>query len=313
MATSIDRIAISAIDTADDRALHRWLAVRNQVDPRPLTPAAFRAELTAATEHLELIATLDGADVGAAEGGWGAIAQESKTTFLVGWVVPGARRHGVGSALIDRLVAFAMGHGMTTGRSVALDGDEGALRFAARYGLEQVGRGQDGRLDLTPTHATSSAVPPAAIMIASFAERPDLEASVYHLDVLVAPEIPTLALEPTPSFAAWQAQTSGDPGFLPELSLIALRGDVVVGAIQMYDNGEGAAFIGMTAVHPDARRQGIARALKVELAARAVRAGWHRLETFNDGSNERMRGLNAELGYTYLPVMAMLKGPLATR
>ncbi len=124
----------------------------------------------------------------------------------------------------------------------------------------------------------------------------------------VAPEIPTLALEPTPSFAAWQAQTSGDPGFLPDLSLIALREDVVVGAIQMYDNGEGTAFIGMTAVDPDARRQGIARALKVELAARAVRTGWRRLETYNDGSNERMRGLNAELGYTYLPVHGHAQG-----
>ncbi len=154
MATTIDSIAISAIDTADDPALERWLAVRNRVDPRPLTLAGFRAELTAATEHLELIATLDGVDVGAADGGWGAISEESKTSFLVGWVVPGARRHGVGSALIDRLVAFAMDHGMATGRSVALDGDDGALRFAARYGLEQVGRGQDGRLELTPAHAT---------------------------------------------------------------------------------------------------------------------------------------------------------------
>jgi hypothetical protein len=76
MATTIDGIAISPIDTDDDGALARWLAVRNRVDPRQLTPAGFRAELSAATEHVALIATLDDVDVGAADGGWGAIAEE---------------------------------------------------------------------------------------------------------------------------------------------------------------------------------------------------------------------------------------------
>ena len=112
------------------------------------------------------------------------------------------------------------------------------------------------------------------------------------------------------SFEAWQAQTSGDTGFLPELSVIALRAGQVVGAIQMYDNADGVAFIGMTAVHPDHRRAGIARAMKTEVAARAARAGWRQLETFNDGTNERMLALNLELGYAYLPRVVNLKGPL---
>jgi len=306
-------LTIIEIDITDDDLLARLLAVRNQVEPRSVTVAGYRAETTAAVEHLELLAVQDERDVGAAIGGWGAILAEMGETFLEAWVLPDARRQGIGTALVDRLVTFSRSHGMAAGRAYTRVGDDASLRFAARYGLEQVGRGQDGRLDLAPAHATPSARPPAGITIVSFAERPDLEEPVYHLDALVAPEIPTLALEPIPSFEAWQAQTSGDPGFLPDLSLIALREGAVVGAIQMYDNGEGTAFIGMTAVHPDARRQGIARALKVELAARAVRTGWHRLETFNDGSNDRMRGLNAELGYTYLPVMAMLKGSLTTR
>ena len=145
----------------------------------------------------------------------------------------------------------------------------------------------------------------------AFAERPDLERAIYDLDILVQPEIPTMALEPTPSFEAWQEQTSGDPGFLRELSVMAVQDESVLGSIQMYDNADGVAFIGMTAVHPDQRRHGIARALKVEVAARAARSGWRQIETYNDGTNERMRALNVELGYEYRPRMVNLKGPLA--
>ena len=66
----------------------------------------------------------------------------------------------------------------------------------------------------------------------------------------------------------------------------------------------------MTAVHPDARRRGVARLLKIELARRARDAGWVGIETYNDGSNERIRGLNESLGYVYDPPYVSLRGPL---
>jgi RimJ/RimL family protein N-acetyltransferase len=91
-----------------------------------------------------------------------------------------------------------------------------------------------------------------------------------------------------------------------------VRDGRLVGSIQIYDNAEGTAFIGMTAVDPGARRQGIARALKVELARRAASTGWHRIETYNDEANIRMRALNEALGYVYMPVYVNLKGPLPT-
>ena len=65
-----------------------------------------------------------------------------------------------------------------------------------------------------------------------------------------------------------------DPGYLPELSLLALQHERLVGSIQLYDNADQVVFIGMIAVHPDARRRGIARLLKVELERRA-RGGRH--------------------------------------
>lgn len=309
--TVLESLEVMVVDTADDVALGRWLAVRNAVDPRPLTLAGFRAELVAATVHLELVAALDGVDVAAGGCAWGTISAESGTVFLEAWVTPGARRRGIGSLLMDRCVAFARGRGMVIGRATAVDGDAGALAFADRYGLKPVGWGQLGHLQLTPAHAAQPAPPHRDdVQITSLAERPDLDRAVYDLDVLVQPEVPTLALEPIPSFAAWRAGTIDDAGFLAELSLLALRDEHIVGSILVYDNGDRMAFIGMTAVDPAARRQGIARALKVELAGRAARAGWDRIETFNDGTNERMRALNTDLGYVYQPRLVTLKGPL---
>ena len=122
-----------------------YLPVRNEIDPRPVTIDGWRAERTIAIEHLELVATLDGDDVGVAECGWGSVSGESKTAFLGAWVLPAARRRGVGTALVDRCVAFARKHGMTSGRSGALEGDDAAIRFAARYGLEVKGAAQIGR------------------------------------------------------------------------------------------------------------------------------------------------------------------------
>jgi len=307
--TGVAGLEIVTVAIEDDDALGRWLTIRNAVDVRPLTIAGYRAELSGVAQDQALLATLDGVDVGAAEVGWSAVSLESHTAFLVAWVLPAWRGRGGGTSLVDECLSFARAAGMRTGRSFALDGDDGSIHFAARYGLDVVGGGQIGWLDLTPEHADATPLS-EGIEITSLADRPDLEYEVYELDELVRPEIPTMALEPRPSFEAWHAQVGGDPGFVPGLSLLALREGRLVGSMLIFDNAEGTAFIGMTAVHPDARRQGIARALKTELAARATRAGWKRLETYNDGTNERMRGLNTELGYEYQPRHVSLKGPL---
>ena len=311
-APSLATVTILEMEIADDDQLGRLLAVRNQVEPRQLTVAGYRAETTAAIEHLELLAVQDGRDVGAAIGGWGAILAEMGEAFLEAWVLPDARRRGVGSALVDRLVTFARRHGMSNGRAFTRVGDDESLRFAARYGLEPTGGGQEGFLDLDVSQAGASTPLPAGIEMTTLAERPDLLHAVYELNVVVRPEIPSSAGEPIPSFEAWDEQTTGDPGFLPELSILAVRDGHLVGTLQMYDNAEGTAFIGMTAVDPGARRQGIARALKTELARRALSSGWRRIETYNDGTNDRMRALNEDLGYAYLPASVNLKGRLPT-
>jgi len=307
--TDIADLQIITVPIDDDLLLGRFLSVRNEVDTRPLTLAGYRAEAIAARVHHELLASIEGQDVGAAVVAWGEISIESKTIFIDAWVLATHRRLGVGTRLVDRCMAFARDAGMVTARTYVLEVDDGSVAFATRYGMVVTGGGQLGWLDLTEAHRMPVSAP-EGIEITTWAERPDLEREVFDLFALVRPEVPTLALEPEPSFEAWHRELANDPGFAPGLSVLALRDGRVVGSLIIFDNDEGNAFIGMTAVHPDARRQGIARALKTELAARAVQGGFRRIETYNDGTNERMRGLNLDLGYQYQPRHLSLKGPL---
>ena len=298
-------IQIRPVETDDD--FERFMAIRNAVDPHPMTGGSFRAERKTAIGQRHLLATEGGADVGAATIGWNAMSMESGGAFLDAWVLPAYRGRGAGSAMFDDLTAAARDVGLTRLFAAVVDGDAPSLAFARHRGLEVDGQGQEGHLDLATAPDRSDTTLPG-ITTTSLAERPDLARAIYDLSMRVRPEIPMLANEPTPSFEAWRSSTIDDPGYVPELSVLALDGERVVGALDIYDNTGGVAFIGMTAVDPGARRRGIGRYLKEELTRRAKTAGWQRIETYNDGANERIRGLNVALGYVYGPVILVLRG-----
>lgn len=301
-------IDILSVDT--DADLERLLAVRNAVDPRPVQADTWRSELGGAIATSTLLASFDGRDVGAGRVTWGAIGLANGLAFLDIWVVPDARGTGIGRRLWSALADFARDSGLQRISVAVVEGDAASQGFAERRGLTPSGGGQLGYLDLAAGHADERASLPDGITLTTLAERPELEPAVYDLDMLVRPEVPAMAGELAPSYEAWQAELTSDEGFLKALSLVALRDAAVVGVVQVYDGGGGSVFIGMTAVAPSARRIGLARALKQELARRAAANGYHRIETYNDGANDRIRGLNESFGYVYYPRMVILKGPL---
>ena len=129
--------------------LETWLAVRNAVDPRPMTLAGLRAERSADTTALDLIAWVHDTAVGAAATGWGPISDESRMTWVWIWVLPEHRHRGIGGRMFDRLAAFARDGGMERVTGVVVEGDTDSLRFCERRGLEVDGAGSLGHLDLT--------------------------------------------------------------------------------------------------------------------------------------------------------------------
>jgi GNAT superfamily N-acetyltransferase len=295
-----------------DADLERVLAIRNAMVADHQTLAALRAERASTEAALDLLAEAGHRDVGAGSIAWGRIAAESRNVYVFAWVLPEMRHKGIGGELLDRLVAFARDRGMQEMSTLVYADELDTIAFLERRGLKRDGGGQLGRLELTGA-ATDRAVGPIdGIDLAAAADRTDLERQHYELHAVTRHEIPTLAHDPMPSFEAWRDVGAPDKGYLADLSIYALDGDRLVGAVDIFDGGDGAIFIGMTAVHPDARRRGIARLMKVELERRARAAGRTRIDTFNDGTNERIRGLNESLGYVYNPPYVSLRGPLPT-
>jgi GNAT superfamily N-acetyltransferase len=297
-------------EATSEADIERVLAVRNAVEHEYQTLAAFRAERAGTREALDLLAERDGHDVGAGSIAWGPGSVESRNVWIFGWVLPDHRRQGIGGALLERLVAFAREHGMERMTTLVYADEPESIAFVERRGLEVDGGGQVGKLDLT-TAPTDRGVPPIdGIEIATSAERPDLDRQSYELHSATHHEIPMMAGQPMPSFEAWLEMGGEDSGYLRDQSLMALDGGRVVATVDVFDSGDDVMFIGMTTVHPDSRRRGIARLLKVELERRARAAGWKRIETWNDGTNDRIRGLNESLGYVYNPPYVALRGPL---
>jgi RimJ/RimL family protein N-acetyltransferase len=301
-------IRIRPAETDADRA--RWLEIRNAVDIRSWSAATLELETGHSLALRLILGSVGQGDVGAGMAAWGATLAESRTAFIKVWVLPEDRHRGLGTALAADLFAFALDGGQERCASATVEGDEASLRFATRLGLSIEGRAQYGSLDLSGPETAGPTAGPDDIAIASYAERPDLVRAIYELDLAVMPEVPAMRGLVKPSFEAWSADTIDDPALSHDMSLVALEGDRVVGSIEIYDEGDGVAIIGLTAVDPAARRRGIATRLKVEMARRARAAGWRRVDTQNDGSNEAIRGLNARLGYVYDAPRLLVRGPL---
>jgi GNAT superfamily N-acetyltransferase len=299
---------IRAASSDDD--LERVLAVRNSMEHEQLTLAGLRAERAGAEAELDLLAEADGRDVGGGSVSWGAIGAEQRNAYLFAWVLPAYRKNGVGGGLLDRLAAFSRERGMEQMSTLVYDDEVDTIAFLERRGLRRDGGGQLGKLDLAGTPIDRGVRAIDGIELVSAAGRTDLERQHYELHRITRHEVPTLAHDPMPSFEAWRDVGAADKGYLADLSIYALEGERLVGALDIFDGGDGAIFIGLIAVHPDARRRGIARLMKVELERRARAAGRTRIETFNDGSNDRIRGLNQSLGYVYNPPYVSLRGPL---
>jgi GNAT superfamily N-acetyltransferase len=293
-----------------DVDLERVLAVRNAVEHEPQSLAALHAERGNSIATLDLIAEQDGRDVGSGSIAWGPGALETRNVFIFAWVLPPYRHQGIGGALLDGLVAFAREAGMERMTTLVYADEPDSIAFAQHRGLSIDGGGQLGKLDLT-TAPTDRGVPPVdGIEIVSSGSRLDLERAVYELHAVTHAEIPFLSSQPMPSFETWMEMGGEGSGYLRDESVIALEDGRVVGTVDVFDGGEHVMFIGMTAVDPNARRRGIARLMKVELERRARAAGWTRIDTWNDGDNARIRGLNESLGYVYNPPYVSLRGPL---
>jgi mycothiol synthase len=301
-------LAIAA--AKNDADLEAMVMVRSAADPDAPPPRIenLRHSLSAQRDLVYLVARLDGEPV-ACGFIYPDIPQRYAEAHLV--VLPGARRRGIGSAVLREAGTVARGCGKESLQGEVRADDDESRAYLERRGYSVVGGEQAVALDLEALESPPAS-PPEGVRIVSLADHADLVDALYPVGAEAAEDIPGTSGRPT--YEQWRAMDIDRPTRDARFFFIALAAGEPIGYATLDDFGRDA-FNGLTAVARAWRRRGVATALKQTQIAAAKRAGYRRLVTASEDRNLPMRNLNAKLGYRPEPSLStiVLRGPADVR
>lgn len=262
------------------------------------------------------IAELDGRPVGVSTVGRIHVhPPEYEALWATVDVLPAARGHGAGSALLDATARVA--HDAAKSHlHVPVSADRpGSVAFLERRGFVEFERAHAVRLDLgglTRTAATRPVVPDP-IELTDLATRPDLVAGIHDLALEAFLDIPggdePMAVGDLAEFRARDVDRPGIPAGGFAIALERATGQVVGYASLLAKAGSpGVAFHDMTAVRRAWRGRGLATALKLRTIGWALDHGLVALETGNDEANVAMQAVNRRLGYRPMADLLTMRG-----
>jgi GNAT superfamily N-acetyltransferase len=256
------------------------------------------------TPFLMLVGELDGEPVADAFIVCRGVAQNGYAMSNV-YVLPRARRRGVGRAVADALAATAATYGLPGFVGEVHENDEASLVAARRLGYEVLGHHRESVLDLDTLDLRAAQSAVAHAERGGFVLRPlpddadeDAWREVYALTV------ETWRDAPDAEGSTDQLPYSVFRGFFPEPSyvLVAWRGDRPVGMTSVMDRAKDDALnTFFTGVLPEARGSGLATALKAQHALAMRARGHHRIFTQNMSQNAPILAANDRLGFTVVP------------
>ena len=318
MAGATSAFAVRRIGPADDAGIAAYVRIRSSVMPdNPTTLDEIRWEDATYPGEIArfLAATSDGEPIGAASTGRIWMYDAGYERYWLGvWVLPWARRRGVGSALLAAAGGAAREAGKTGFQTELSEAYGEGLAWLGGRSFMATDRSKAVRLDLAGLTAPDPALPPG-IALVTLADRPDLLTGVHRVALEAYRDIPSgdepISVGSLEAFTARDVDRAGIPkdGFV--VALDAATGEAVGFASLIFMPGSTTvAYHDMTAVLRAYRGRGIAAALKRAVIAWAVDHGLEALETGNDEMNAPMRAVNAALGYRPIPDLIGLRGPL---
>lgn len=264
------------------------VAVTSPIDTTSLaTPSSFRALLerpaAAATERL--VAELDGELAAWCPSG---MYDDGRGWFWIG-VSPTHRRHGIGTALFERLAARLANAGA---RAIETQiNDEDGRRFLLDRGFERTNVARMQSLDLLRTPLPEAPLPAVPLSEVD-------AATLYELYASARSDVPTRTPRSAMTRAEFERDVIGDELLDPEISgLIVENGEPVAFAFVETNRVTGRGLHTMTGVRRDARGRGLGTAVKLAVLRRAVYVGLTTMITTNDVDNEPMLAINRKLGY----------------
>ncbi|NUT35235.1 MAG: GNAT family N-acetyltransferase [Hamadaea sp.] len=282
-------MSITIREVTSDADYQAWRSVRVAVFPAERTATVEELRARAAPERLLVLAERDGALVAA-----GALTPSSigDAGSLAPWVLPGVRRQGIGSRLLDHLTNAARERGFPVAAANA--DDPGSARFAEHFGFAEVDRQIE---QVRVIGAEPPAQAPDGVDIVCLADRPELWRQAYHQVALdgFADMAVTAPMQVT--LDEWESSDwLGDPAatFLAldaQGAVIGLAG--LVPDADVPDRAENA----FTTVRRDWRGKGVAAAVKRATLHWAAQHGLREVYTWTQRGNADMRRLNEHLGY----------------
>jgi mycothiol synthase len=275
-----------------DADLAGWCEVWTAITPRE--PAALEnvlRRLERQPERLYLVAKQGGQIVGA---GFAGPSQSPERTALAVRVLSGHRRRGIGSALLDRVVAYASGLAPEWVSGMVFEDDTEAVEWVQHRDFEEYDRQIE--LSRQVQEVEEEALPPSGIEITELAE--EHVHGAYAVAVECFPDMPVTPAIPAPPFDEWLEEEIPGP-----VTFVALDDGQVVGYAALLDRVEGLAEHGLTAVLRSHRGRGIATALKQAQLRWASEHRYGELATWTQDGNAAMQAVNLKLGYRPRPAV----------
>ncbi|MFN2520289.1 MAG: GNAT family N-acetyltransferase [Candidatus Limnocylindria bacterium] len=253
----------------------------------------------------------------------GVVRTPDGSLYLGVSVIPAARGKGIGSALVEVLEAESRRRGAPRALAQVRSDQQFAVDWALRRGYAEIGRRIDAYRDLAsfdPAQWSDSVEATAGggiryVTVADERSRRGplgeeaFRRALYELEGECWDDVPFPTPMPHWSYEMFR-KMEGNPNNRPQLSLLAVHGERLVGMTMTIKSGEHDAYTVMTGTARAYRKRGIGLALKIEALAGAKAAGFRALMTTNDEPNKAMRGINAKLGYELLPARISLEKPL---
>ena len=210
-----------------DEQLQRYYRVNVELHPDNASdPAEMRDRLERFPTQRQFLARLRGEDVGIAACGEPSGAPATHCWTQVD-VLPAHRRQGIGRALAGRVLEHVASLGKIHFDCWVSTAEASGAPFAELYGMQEVGRIRELRLELTgPPQPVEL---PAGLTVKPYAELEDVDQGMYEVAVETVPDMP--APEPI-EIGGWEAWSGHDLHMIlmaPELTTVALLDGTVVG------------------------------------------------------------------------------------
>ena len=278
--------------TETDADLAAYCDVWNAITPRePTRLEDVKRRLERQPERLYLVA-FEGDH--AAGLGFCGPSQSPERTAIVVRVSPDHRRRGIGSALLERVLAHADGLARPQVSGMVFEDDPESIAWVTNRGFEESDRQVELSRELSSAETEPQA--PDGVELTPLDESRHEEA--YAVWAECYPDMPVSPPIPAPTYQEWLEEEVSGP-----ITLLALEDGSVVGAAALMERVDGLAEHGLTAVRRSHRGRGIATALKQALIHWAAANGYRELTTWTQDGNAAMQAVNLKLGYRPRPAV----------